>query len=458
MKDSLHIALQYFKRSYALKLNSDERTGINASINNLGLVYTELGEKDSALYYLNKGVEINRGMQEKRSLALALNALGNYYLDDDTPSLALPNYLEAESVATAIDYPLGLSQIKWGLSQTYEALGDNEKALAKLKEQNEIDTQLNASSQLKAIEKHLMKEKLRAQTELYEKELDYKERAHQKAVEKRDSERSIFIIAGILFLIGLILLSVLFVNLRRRSKVIERKTRLIKAKNERLNALMIAKEKIFSIIGHDLRGSISTFQSYVNLVDSDLPREELKSFNKEMHQKLAQSLSIMDDLVKLGIQNTHKNDVLSASEIHLEEIAERLRALFSQNLSSKQLTIQLEHPENLTIQSDNLILETILRNLASNAIRHAKPGTVICLNSNYDGTSCCVSVTNEGDKAPERVKFLLSEVSRSTIDTKSHNGFGLLICREFAEKLGGGITYTYKNGKSTFTVNFPQNN
>ncbi|MGB0431471.1 MAG: PAS domain-containing sensor histidine kinase, partial [Bacteroidia bacterium] len=251
------------------------------------------------------------------------------------------------------------------------------------------------------------------------------------------------------------------------SRRVNDENELLKQKNE-LAKLNSTKDKLFSIIAHDLR---SPFSNIIGLTDfikenlENLGHEELADLIEKVNTASGYSLTLLDNLLiwaksqtgALNIENDKTNIIsLLKSTINGVQLA----------ANQKELKLELginELPNNLNLVTDKNLLKTVIRNLLSNAIKFTPKGGTIKLHAYLKNNELNVSVIDTGvGMEPEKVKTIFNVaqvVSTRGTENEKGTGLGLQLCYEFIHKLKGKIWVQSELGKgSSFSVSLPITN
>ncbi len=217
----------------------------------------------------------------------------------------------------------------------------------------------------------------------------------------------------------------------------------VKTLNENLHELNATKDKLFSIIGHDLRGPIGGFKSLIELMISGYDLSDTKSLIDilQVIQKTANSTyDLLENL--LAWAKSQRNEVVYApEEILLKEIVSLTIDLFTELTQNKGISIIDNIPENTTVFADKNMLMTVLRNLISNAIKFTKKGKQILISADKKETEHIIKIKDEGTGiSPENLLKLFKNsehlTTYGTID--KHNGKILV-----ESELGKGSTFKF---------------
>lgn len=262
-----------------------------------------------------------------------------------------------------------------------------------------------------------------------------------------------FVIQVIIFALGL-------ASRYNRTRVT---VQLLEESKEQLSQLNSVKDKLFSIISHDLRNPLATMQSFLKLITQH--HEKLNEEEKKKMIKEAQgSLDYLNELLYNVLQ-------WSKSQMHLLEfkpeqlqaktaLEKNIRLLYLQ-AHMKQVQIEQNISDNHFIYADKEMLDFIIRNLLSNAIKFSHKNSVIHISTEQKEEYILIHVIDEGigmssQTIEQLQKASLSNSRRGTAKERG-TGLGLLICKEFiAKHRGGELLISQGNQKgSRFTVLLP---
>ena len=227
----------------------------------------------------------------------------------------------------------------------------------------------------------------------------------------------------------------------------------------------LTKDKLFSIISHDLRSPINTIAGFLNILRTKLSSIgdiELRDLSKEMIQTTDRLSHFLDDLLKWSM--TQLGQIKPTIErVDLKQIVDENYLLVKSRMKAKKIHFKANIPEDIEVFADKNMVRVILRNLISNAIKFTRNGGYIAviLKSGEAGTSV-LEVSDDGigmseEKLQEIFEFRSSEINGG--GKNEGTGLGLLLCKEFAEMLGGDIEVASRLGEGTvFTVYLPSKN
>ncbi|MFZ4741791.1 MAG: PAS domain S-box protein, partial [Bacteroidales bacterium] len=236
-----------------------------------------------------------------------------------------------------------------------------------------------------------------------------------------------------------------------------------KLKNEELLKINNEKDKFFSIIAHDLRSPFNSFLGLTQVMAEELPsltKEEIQKFVVSMRKSATNLFRLLENLLEWSrIQQgliPFKRDNIQILPIVIESIE-----MIIASAKSKEILISFDIPNDLEVYADDNIFQTIIRNLVSNAIKFTpKGGQVIISAKSLFNNSVEISVKDTGigiDNIMIDNLFRLDvNTSRKGTEGETSTGLGLIICKDFIEKLKGTLRVESEKGKgSTFYVTLP---
>ena len=235
--------------------------------------------------------------------------------------------------------------------------------------------------------------------------------------------------------------------------------RTILQQRDELQETVEARDKMYSVIAHDLRSPIGTLKMVFNMLSINLTAEQVGEDNFEMlsmGNNIAEStFMLLDNLLKwtksqIGRMNT------VFQEVDISEVV-----LFASKMSDvvaqvKNIEVEYEIPGPITVSCDVDMVKTIMRNLMSNAIKYSQEGGKIVVAVCETPTHAAISVRDNGIgiKEEDIPKLLNPEIHHTTYGTKNEegSGLGLQLVQDLTRRNGGEVTIESKEGEgSTFT-------
>ena len=237
----------------------------------------------------------------------------------------------------------------------------------------------------------------------------------------------------------------------------------INLKNDELLKINAEKDKFFSIIAHDLRGPFGTFLGFTEMMVSDLNQMETLQILKlaEMMQKSASNLYVLLNNLLEWSQIQQGSIPFIPTVIQLRSMVAQSVAMISDAVNNKRIEVTFFIPENMQVFTDIHFLQTVIRNLVSNAIKFTPEGGKVSLSAKvHDAKNVELSVCDTGIGMSKAIVDNLFRVDVKTNRLGTNNepssGLGLLLCKEFIENYGGQLWVESEEGKgSTFCFTIP---
>jgi len=216
------------------------------------------------------------------------------------------------------------------------------------------------------------------------------------------------------------------------------------------------KDRFFSIIAHDLRSPFSAFLGLTEVMTDDLYNLNIDAMRQTglmVHNRALILFSLLENLLewsKIQMTGITVNPIL----LDLREIAQNELNLVSGSAQKKDLVLVNLIPEHIVLRTDRNMVGSIIRNLVTNAIKFSHPGGKVTISVQHSGKQgWTVSVKDSGiGMNTEILSHLFSlheQANRQGTSGEPSTGLGLLLCKEFVEKLGGRIRVESEEGKGT---------
>ena len=239
--------------------------------------------------------------------------------------------------------------------------------------------------------------------------------------------------------------------------------RLILSKTEELQRTIAGRDKLYSVIAHDLRSPMGSIKMVLNMLILNLPSEKIGAEMYELltmaNQTTEDVFSLLDNLLKWTKSQIGKLNVVY-QDVDLVEVTDGVIEIFSMVASLKKIRIREMKPEKMMVNADTDMLKTVVRNLLSNAIKFSKENSEVLVKMEEVDGMAVVSVQDYGCGISEegQKKLLHTDTHFSTFGTNNEegSGLGLLLCKDFVVKNGGKLWFTSKEGEgSIFSFSIP---
>ncbi len=238
--------------------------------------------------------------------------------------------------------------------------------------------------------------------------------------------------------------------------------RIIERQNEELRRTINNRDKMYSVIAHDLRSPMASIRMVLNLAVNVVSREavgdEIFGLLDKANRESEETHDLLDNLLKWTKSQTGRLTVVY-QDIELDDVVPGVVDIFRMIAEMKKIDLQyLPSDEKLTVRADNDMIKTVIRNFLSNAIKFTPEGKGIEVFYKRDGDFARISVRDHGvGIAADRVDTIFHK-GETTYGTggEEGSGLGLQLCQDFAQKNGGDAYVESVEGEgSTFSFTIP---
>ena len=239
--------------------------------------------------------------------------------------------------------------------------------------------------------------------------------------------------------------------------------KLILERTEELRNTIVGRDKLYSVIAHDLRSPLASIKMVLNMmvlgVSEDVIGKEMYQMLQMVNHSTEDVFSLLDNLLKWTKSQIGKLNVVY-QDFRIDEVVEGVLDIFSLVSKSKNIQLVNDSIDTVTVHADVDMVKTILRNLLSNALKFSYEGSQIIIGSQVETDKVIISVKDSGKgmSAEDKEKLLKTEThfSRYGTNNEEGSGLGLLLCQDFAIKNGGDLWFESEEGKgSTFFFSIP---
>lgn len=231
-----------------------------------------------------------------------------------------------------------------------------------------------------------------------------------------------------------------------------------KEDQERLNVM---KDYLFRIISHDLRSPVNTIHGLTELlISGNLSKDEERVISETLRRSSENTTHLLDNLLKWSVFQINNSTKPIIDKVNLKELIKDIFNQVSIKANQKNILLIDKIPNNLFIDADANMLEIVLRNLISNAIKFSYVGQMIHVLAEKNETHLSVQVKDSGIGIPNEILDKLFTNDKSVCREGTHeekgSGIGLLLCKNLVESLGGTIEVeSIPKFQTIFTVKIP---
>ena len=237
--------------------------------------------------------------------------------------------------------------------------------------------------------------------------------------------------------------------------------RIIVRQNEELKRTISNRDKMYSVIAHDLRSPMASIRMVLNLavnvVSPDTVGEEIFGLLDKANRESEETHDLLDNLLKWTKSQTGRLNVVY-QDIDLNDVIPGVVDIFRMIAEMKKINLQYLPSEGLVVHGDNDMIKTIIRNLISNAIKFPPEGKGIEVFCQREGDFARISVRDHGVGIEAERLGSIFHKGETTYGTGGEEGSGLdlQLCQDFARKNGGDAQVESVLGEgSTFSFTIP---
>jgi len=443
-------ALKYIEDSQKIYTASKSEYGLSNSHKNLGLIAYSMGDFNLAEKYLNESLKAKIILGDKLSFPTIYEYLGLCLIGKGQTQEGFSTLQKGLTSAISNKQTRIQLNIYSELTKAYLTINDHENAIICQKKQIEIqDLILSGAANIKVEQLQTIYEIDRQNAQIVE-------------LERQNEINSLIIrqhrVSQLVMIIGI------FVALIFSGTIYWFYTK-IRHKNLELKESNAAKDKLFAIIAHDLRGptgTLASFIEHINYTFNERSPEELKKVLTLLY-KSAENVSLLLENLLFWAQSQLNRIEFSPAELRLTDILQTSIKGLMQAAGNKQIDVRFELDDQISVRADSDMVQTIVRNIFSNAVKFTPRGGMVIVKSGlHESDSAFVSITDNGvgiDKhALSKIFDIANTLHTNGTEDEKSTGLGLILVKEFIEKNSGTIKIKSEKDNGTIvTFTLPVN-
>lgn len=438
-------AIKHFEQS--IKLYDLDKTWIEGKIYNylyIGQSYWKLGDLEKAESNILKSINKFNELDYKKRISMAMMFYSQFLFENNRIDEALIQADSAFKIAKKFRYSEEKIESSEMLYKIYQNMNKYDSAFVFLKINSNMKDSLKSKQLIKQasiVETNIMK-------------MDFQE-------ENQDlkAESQLRLIVIVIIVIMAITLIVLVFNRYKYQKLNSQKLATINQRLEFLNIELekanITKDRFFSIIAHDLKNPVGSLKGTIDILHKDLEifdNEELQEYIQQLQIQSTGVKELLENLLTWSRSQSGKI-TLTPVDLNLSYLVRNNFHLLSGNAQKKGIILKNKVAEDFEFKADVNMINTVLRNLISNAIKFTPEGGKICVLATKGDSNVEIRVKDTGVGIPEDVLPKLFDID-SNVTTDGTNeekgtGLGLIVCKEFIERHEGQIKVESEIGKGT---------
>lgn len=439
-------ALYYHKKELEVATYIKRPHNQALAYSNLAMVYDKLAEFDLALVNERKSLDISVKRNDLKRVGESRINVARILWKKRDLNTALTEGVKGMNLVRENGLSLVRMEAHEVLSNIYEARGEKGKAFDHLKQFHALSDSINYSQ--KQAELLALQNQFEYQRQKSEKEnLEYQYSMQEISLKNQQLQ-----------ILGLILFSVLIfvmmVVVFRNNRQVKRLNKTILSQSAELKEAIKMKDRLFSIIGHDLRGPISSFESLSRIVSSYSEKQQHGKVAELMEQveKSSKNLNrLLDNLLNWSLvqEGSLRLDI---KKIHLKEIVDEVLDIYHDLAEAKGVSIDSKVGEEV-VWADSDTLSTVVRNLVSNAIKFSGEGNTVQIVPRHEDNYLELMIRDEGVGMSEQVRDNLFEVDKAKVRKgtakEKGTGLGMILAKELTEMNNGQLQVQSSEGKGT---------
>jgi len=499
-------ALEYYDRSLKIKLKKDDEEGAGRVYNNMGTTCYELGEYDRALAYYFKSLELHKKTKYKNSQGISMVNIGEAYMKKQSFSKALDFSYRSLDIFNEVGNKSAMSSSLQIIAETYmemkkypeqaslsqlpnKSTFEIENMLLRAKDlaeasnrftelrnvyttlvefyrNTEVKRALVYQDKLMAIRDSIYQsDKLTAVAEMQTRfDLSNKEKENLFLKETNDlvkSRNKLFLIIAVSLFGFLIAGSIFYKQLNNVKEKLEVQNTTIEDQNNQLTSLNQTKDRFFGIIAHDLKSPLIAMQGLgkrINFLLQKNDQEQLLALGEQVDNTSTKLNNLLDNLLNWASIQT--GDIPYHPQLlNLLDTGEDVVSIFENNAVAKGVKLEMDIADDLQIFADEQAVNTILRNLISNALKFTPNEGTVSLQAVQKKGKILIIIKDTGEGIdPDRLENLFTLDKQSTLGTAGEKGtgLGLVLCKELIEMNNGALNvYSTRGVGSSFQFSLP---
>jgi signal transduction histidine kinase len=434
-------ALQYYKIIDSIAPENLKGLKITNIEENIGSCYLHLQQHDIAAIYFQRSISLHEKNKDTLELIGTYGNIATSYYDQYLDDKAIPYYKKAYALSQKIDD----YQLKKEAANNMAIVERNRKNFeAAFQYQDEVITykdSLNDRDRSWAIGK-------------LEKEIAVNKKQEEVNALAAENKLKIAERNGLIYLtiILVLVLGAVFYFYKEKVKT----NKIITAQKESLNELNAMKDKLFSVVSHDLRSSVYALKMSNTELAENLEAKNIDALDNLLNTNSAivnGAYNLLDNLLHWALLQTEQAYFEMESK-HLFFIVEQTAYNYKPLLSDKKIKFENKVPKNVQVVADQESLKIILRNLLDNAIKFSNPKDVITVyTETVNETFCNLIVKDTGLGMSEATRQELLKDTLSVVKKENKHiigsGLGMQLCKSMIAKNKGKFAIESELGKGT---------
>ncbi len=463
-------ALLNYHKAVTISKNAALENSLSLYYNNIGKIYLEHKQADSAYYYFTKSLALSEKLNNQQMQTNALTYLGTYYNQANQPLKAISHLEKSLEIANTIEIVYEIESAAEQLHLAYAAARNYPAAYRShllFKQMEDSANHLETMQKILQLENDL---KFKKEREFEKSRIQNKVLENQMELTRQKQFRNLSYLATFaLLLIAITIYRSYQRKSRNNQKLRKQKAQImaqkeeIEAQRDKIEALNAAKDKFMAIIAHDLRNPLGGVYRLAEMMLSDFDNFEKKKlhlYTEQIYHTSEKAFVLLENLLQWAMLQLGKIPV-KTEPINLINILHDNVALLNSLTCQKQISLTFSDCNQCIVLGDRQMVNTIVRNILSNAVKFTPPKGSIKISTYEEPGFWTISIKDSGigiDAIHLPHLFKLSEQSKKIGNSKEKGtGLGLVLCKEFIDINKGKLTVESQPDQgSTFYISLPK--
>lgn len=447
-------ATLYQQQAYNLAVAIKDEQLVIDCLSNIGLTYKHEGKTKEALANFKKVLLVFQQQQtEPDRYAAVYNNIGATYAQEGNKTLAVEAFDKSLSYAFTAQNPYIEMENYNNLSDLFGRTADFKNQALYLKKYYSIKDSLFSADK---------------KNQLTQLEADYNIEKKNIEIIKKDGEvqiqkdqKNLLLIIALAAALVLVVIVFFYNRIKNKNVLLANKNVQINNQKNELQTLNAVKDRLFSIISHDLRNPLVSLRSYFSLADNpNLSEEKKLAYKNQTLSAVTQTTSLLDNLLvwaNMQIKETKPQIKIVNVDDAVLDAVDNVNAQAIQ----KKIIIQ-KNLEATTALGDQNIITIAVRNLLTNALKYSNENSTVAVNTFQTDNNIIIQISDEGvGMSAEKINQLLNNETETTAGTSGEKGTGLgiFLVKELLQKINAELLIESTVGKgSTFSIKLPSIN
>jgi two-component system, sensor histidine kinase and response regulator len=414
----------------------------------IGDMYVQMANYELAEEYYKRTIQnYNKNDIAEADYALAVMGLGVVAFSEKKYDIASRIFHEEFSKVKAANIiEQQLNYLRY-MARVDSASGNFAEAFSHMQEYIVLDEKFNSEAKANA-----------AQRMIIEFDVQKKEKENEQLKIQNNLQKQRVIIFGVMGSI-LLVVGIFLASMYRQKTIVltslKEQQVTTEAKNKELAVINAIRDKLISMIAHDVRAPLTSLQNTLYLTrEKIINEEEFAHLSQILDNDIRHLISMLDNTLLWAREQIH---VLNVDKVKfkLHELSEDVLGLYNQSVKDKELVVKNEIPPDLVVTSDREIIHTVFRNMLSNAIKFTPPGKQISLHAYQMPGEVMVHISDEGYGISYGILEKISKkefISTRGTNNEKGTGLGLMFSYDLLAKLNESLTIKTEPGEGTTVI------